>query len=140
MACPKSNKHLGSSWIEKRHWERVATANRAFSNNEASHLNDGKYNKKLIPRCVMRTTSPGPAIFLFLIAALVLLFGCDRRQQSSSPGVQEVAVMTVQPQELNLTTELPGRTAAYLVSEIRPQVNGIIRKRQSTEGADVNLP
>jgi membrane fusion protein (multidrug efflux system) len=36
-----------------------------------------------------------------------------------------------------LTTELPGRTAAYLVAEIRPQVNGLIQKRLFTEGADV---
>ena len=36
-----------------------------------------------------------------------------------------------------LTTELPGRTSAYLVAEIRPQVNGIIQKRLFTEGSHV---
>lgn len=36
-----------------------------------------------------------------------------------------------------LTTELPGRTSAYLVAEIRPQVNGIIQKRLFTEGSNV---
>jgi membrane fusion protein (multidrug efflux system) len=36
-----------------------------------------------------------------------------------------------------LTTELPGRTAAYLLAEIRPQVNGLIQKRLFTEGADI---
>ncbi len=47
--------------------------------------------------------------------------------------------MTVQPQELVLTTELPGRTSPYLVAEIRPQVNGIIQKRLFTEGSDVKV-
>ena len=36
-----------------------------------------------------------------------------------------------------LTTELPGRTSACLVAEIRPQVNGLIQKRLFTEGSDV---
>ena len=36
-----------------------------------------------------------------------------------------------------LTTELPGRTAAFRVAEIRPQVSGLVRKRLFTEGSDV---
>jgi membrane fusion protein (multidrug efflux system) len=48
-----------------------------------------------------------------------------------------VAVVTVQPQKVVLTTDLPGRTSAYLVAEIRPQVNGLIQKRLFTEGSDV---
>jgi membrane fusion protein (multidrug efflux system) len=43
----------------------------------------------------------------------------------------------MQPQQITLTTELPGRTSAYRVAEIRPQVNGIIQKRLFTEGANV---
>jgi membrane fusion protein (multidrug efflux system) len=76
----------------------------------------------------------------------LLIPGCDRRQ--SAPGTAgglpgagvptpEVATVTVAPQSLVLTTELPGRTCAYLVAEIRPQVNGLIQKRQFTEGSDV---
>jgi membrane fusion protein (multidrug efflux system) len=38
-----------------------------------------------------------------------------------------------------LTTELPGRTSAYFVAEIRPQVNGIIQKRLFDEGSDVKV-
>ncbi len=67
----------------------------------------------------------------------LLLDGCDRRQQSASPPVPEVATVTIQPQQLVLTTELPGRTSPHLVAEIRPQVNGIIQKRLFTEGSDV---
>ena len=46
-------------------------------------------------------------------------------------------MVTVKPQPVVLTTELPGRTSAYLVAEIRPQVNGLIQKRLFTEGSDV---
>jgi membrane fusion protein (multidrug efflux system) len=48
-----------------------------------------------------------------------------------------VATVTIQPQRLVLTTELPGRTTSYLVAEIRPQVNGIIQKRLFEEGSYV---
>jgi membrane fusion protein (multidrug efflux system) len=45
--------------------------------------------------------------------------------------------VTIQPQEVMLTTELPGRTSPYRIAEIRPQVNGLILKRLFTEGSDV---
>jgi len=69
---------------------------------------------------------------------LLLLSGCDRRQQSSSPPpVPEVAIVTMQTQKLMLSSELPGRTSAFRVAEIRPQISGLILKRFFTEGSDV---
>ncbi len=53
------------------------------------------------------------------------------------PGVPEVAVVTIGSAATTLTTELPGRTSAFLVAEIRPQVSGIIQQRFFEEGADV---
>jgi membrane fusion protein (multidrug efflux system) len=77
-------------------------------------------------------------VALAALANLLLLGGCDRRQQSAPPPpVPEVAVVTVEVQRVLLTTELPGRTSAYLVAEIRPQVNGLIQKRLFKEGSDV---
>ncbi len=68
----------------------------------------------------------------------LILGGCDPRKQSPPPSlIPEVSVVTVQPQQVMLTTELPGRTSAHLVAEIRPQVNGLIQKRLFTEGSDV---
>jgi membrane fusion protein (multidrug efflux system) len=67
----------------------------------------------------------------------LLLASCKPKMSAPPPGMPEVAVETVQPAPLVLTTELPGRTAAYLVAEIRPQVNGIIQKRFFEEGANV---
>jgi membrane fusion protein (multidrug efflux system) len=49
----------------------------------------------------------------------------------------EAGVVTIQPERQSITTELPGRTSAFLVAEIRPQVGGIVQKRLFTEGADV---
>ena len=75
-----------------------------------------------------------------LVALLggILLGGCDRSTQSQPPPtVPEVATVTVKPQKVVLTTELPGRTAAFRIAEIRPQVSGLIQKRLFTEGSDV---
>jgi membrane fusion protein, multidrug efflux system len=49
----------------------------------------------------------------------------------------EVGVIAIQPQALSLTKELPGRTSAYRVAEVRARVNGIVHERVFTEGADV---
>jgi len=62
--------------------------------------------------------------------------GCDRRPPPPSP-VPEVATVTVQPQKVVLTTVLPGRTSAFRIAEIRPQVSGLIQKRLFTEGSMV---
>ena len=66
-----------------------------------------------------------------LLALAILPDGCGSgsAQQAAPAPVPEVATVTIEPQQVELTTELPGRTSAYLVSEIRPQVNGIIQKR-----------
>jgi len=79
-------------------------------------------------------------VVLMALFGGLLLLGCDRPQQSPPPPpVPEVATVTVQPQQIVLTTELPGRTSAYRVAEIRPQVQGLIQKRLFEEGSDVKL-
>ncbi|KAF0842813.1 membrane fusion protein (multidrug efflux system) [Methylovorus glucosotrophus] len=79
------------------------------------------------------------AILLILIAGNALLAGCHQggAPAQTSSGAAQVEVVTVQPQSVNLTTELPGRTSPFLVSEVRPQVGGILQKRLFVEGADV---
>lgn len=74
------------------------------------------------------------------LAILVLFGGCEKGEggMGGPPPEPEVAFVTVQPRSVELTTELPGRTSAFLVAEIRPQVNGIIQKRAFTEGSMVN--
>ena len=68
----------------------------------------------------------------------LLLGGCNGNGQSQPPRpAPEVAVITVQPQKVVLTTELPGRASAFRVANIRPQVNGLILKCAFKEGSDV---
>ncbi len=52
-------------------------------------------------------------------------------------GPPEVGVVTLEPQTVVLTTVLPGRTSPYAVSDVRPQVNGIIQARLFVEGSNV---
>jgi membrane fusion protein (multidrug efflux system) len=49
----------------------------------------------------------------------------------------EVGVMTLHPQPVTITTDLPGRTVAYRIAEVRPQASGVILKRLFTEGSEV---
>lgn len=44
---------------------------------------------------------------------------------------------SVQARPLTLTTDLPGRTSAYRIAEVRPQVSGIVQQRLFTEGSEV---
>jgi membrane fusion protein (multidrug efflux system) len=50
------------------------------------------------------------------------------------PPPSPVGVITVTEQPVTLSTELPGRTSAYETSDVRPQVDGIVRARLFTEG------
>jgi len=54
-----------------------------------------------------------------------------------SGNAPEVGVVTLKSEPLVITTELPGRTNAFRVAEVRPQVSGIILKRNFTEGGDI---
>jgi len=75
--------------------------------------------------------------FTVISAAALLLTACKPAQKAPQAATPEVATVTVTQQHVLLTTELPGRTAPYLIAEIRPQVNGLILKRLFTEGSDV---
>ncbi len=91
----------------------------------------------------MRKNDVGYGLFRYMALGAVLLnglwlIGCDRKiEAQQAPKVPEVAIVVIQPQRVELTTELPGRTSAHRIAEIRPQVNGIIQKRLFQEGSDV---
>lgn len=82
---------------------------------------------------------PRPRLALALAAALALgtlVTGCGRASGQAAPAARTVTVgaVTLQPEALDLSSELPGRTAATLSAEIRPQVGGLVRARRFTEG------
>jgi len=76
-----------------------------------------------------------------MLAAGLMTAGCGRETTASIPPVggdlSEVAVVWVRPERVAITTELAGRTSAFLIAEVRPQVGGIIQKRLFKEGSDV---
>ena len=81
------------------------------------------------------------ASILMALAVLLALGACDDKQKQAGGHAQggpvPVSVVTVERQAVPLSTELPGRTSAYRVAEVRPQVSGIVLKRLFEEGTDV---
>ncbi|MCP3735475.1 efflux RND transporter periplasmic adaptor subunit [Sphingomonas sp. RP10(2022)] len=70
-----------------------------------------------------------------VLATALALAACGGKEQQQAPqGPPQVGYVVVREQPVTLTTELPGRTTAYETSEVRPQVNGLIRARLFTEG------
>lgn len=73
-----------------------------------------------------------------ILAVLLAFTACGKtKADNKGPGAPEVSVVTLQPERVTLSTELPGRTSAHLIAEVRPQVGGIIQKRLFAEGTDV---
>lgn len=69
--------------------------------------------------------------------ATIVLSGCKQELPPPPRQTPQVGVVTLESQPYVLTHELPGRTAAYRIAEVRPQVDGIIQKRLFTEGGEV---
>ncbi len=75
---------------------------------------------------------------LIILSALLTLAGCDTAATDGpAPQAAEVVVYTVKSQAVPLATELSGRTAANMVAEVRPQVNGIVVDQVFVEGSQV---
>ncbi len=70
-------------------------------------------------------------------ATIMLLVGCGPKGGPPMSGPGEVGVVVVRTEPVVLTQELSGRTSAYLVSEVRPQIGGLIKARLFQEGAYV---
>jgi membrane fusion protein (multidrug efflux system) len=71
------------------------------------------------------------------MALSLALAGCGHAKQTPAPPPPAVRVVTLTPQAVSLTTDLPGRAVAFKVADIRPQVSGVIQKRMFVEGSDV---
>jgi membrane fusion protein (multidrug efflux system) len=71
------------------------------------------------------------------ITLATLLSGCDKQQPAPPAQPPQVGVVTLQSRSVSLTSDLPGRTNAYRVAEVRPQVDGIVLKRLFKEGSEI---
>src|SRR3546814_2199112 len=63
------------------------------------------------------------------LAALGAVTACQHSDDQNSPGPSEVSVVTLTAAPANLVTELPGRTNAFMMSDVRPQIGGIVLRR-----------
>ena len=88
----------------------------------------------------VRIDMPSPFSFQSLrvapLAFALLTSGCGD-QKPPQKGPVEVGVVTLAAQDATVSTELPGRTVSTMMSEVRPQVAGLIKQRLFTEGATV---
>ncbi|HEJ7023862.1 TPA: efflux RND transporter periplasmic adaptor subunit [Serratia marcescens] len=77
---------------------------------------------------------------LLVLGLSLLLAACDGQNAGVPAGAgaeQEVGVVTLRGQSVTLSSELTGRVNATMTSDVRPQVDGIIKQRLFTEGAEV---
>ena len=88
--------------------------------------------------------APSPRGVTWTLSAVVLglglgIAGCGDRKPAAAaaPPPPEVGVLTLASRSQSISSELPGRTSAFMNAEVRPQVNGIVQKRLFTEGSQV---
>jgi len=74
---------------------------------------------------------------LLLACAATLLLAACGKDDKGPPPPPEVSIITLKPRTVAITDQLPGRTTAFRVAEVRPQVTGIVQKRLFSEGAEV---
>jgi membrane fusion protein, multidrug efflux system len=73
-----------------------------------------------------------------IVACTSALVACSGTKAPAGPqGPPEVGVLTLATRTVGIVDELPGRTVAYRVAEVRPQVSGIVQKRLFEEGGEV---
>ncbi|SAK41330.1 RND family acriflavine resistance protein A [Caballeronia pedi] len=78
-----------------------------------------------------------PLRLITAATAAVFLAACGQKQSAPPPQTPEVGIVTVQPTSVPVVVDLPGRTNAYLVAQVRARVDGIVLRREFTEGAEV---
>jgi membrane fusion protein (multidrug efflux system) len=74
---------------------------------------------------------------IWLALCTIPLAACSKKEAAPAPAPPEVGVVSVAPQSITVSSELPGRTSAYLISQVRARVDGIVQKRLFKEGSDV---
>ena len=72
-----------------------------------------------------------------VLALALALSACAAKETKKPPRVPEVGYVVLKTQDVPLEVVLGGRTNAYEVSDVRPQVNGIIKDRKFIEGSIV---
>jgi membrane fusion protein, multidrug efflux system len=84
----------------------------------------------------MDSHSVAQRCFLLALCAITIA-ACSKKEAPPAPVAPEVGVVSVTPQSVTVSSELPGRTSAYLIAQVRARVDGIVQKRLFKEGSDV---
>lgn len=86
-----------------------------------------------------RARSSVPFVLPSAMLLAAMLAGCNSEKAAAPPQQPQVqvSVVSLHPQPVAITAELPGRVSASLIAEVRPQVSGIIKSRQFREGSQV---
>src|SRR5258705_5179582 len=84
-----------------------------------------------------RRAYPGYCLPTAMLLAMALGACSNAQTPAPAPQAPEVSVITVHRSSAPISTELPGRTSAYLVAQVRARVDGIVLKRDFKEGGDV---
>ena len=74
---------------------------------------------------------------ILALSTLLALAACGGDRKQPPKPTPTVGVVVARPETVAIDTELPGRTDAYLISDVRPQVSGVVLKRLFTEGSEV---
>jgi membrane fusion protein (multidrug efflux system) len=86
-------------------------------------------------------TRPARVLLFAVLGLTAVLAACGKPPMMGPPagpeGAPQVSTLVVQPRNVVLTTELPGRTNAMLLADVRPQVTGILQARRFVEGSTV---
>lgn len=85
----------------------------------------------------MQRRLPGFFLALLSAAALLSLAGCDGNAAATNATLPQVGVVTLQPESVSISDDLPGRTSALRIAEVRARVDGVVIQREFTEGSDV---
>jgi membrane fusion protein (multidrug efflux system) len=78
-----------------------------------------------------------PLRLIATATAAMILAACGQKHSAPPPQTPEVGVVTVTTSAVPVTSELPGRTNAFLVAQVRARVDGIVLRREFTEGSEV---
>lgn len=78
-----------------------------------------------------------PFLFAPLVSLALTLSACGNKTTNVQPGLPQVGVITLQPETVSIRNDLPGRISALRIAEVRARVDGIVIKREFTEGSDV---
>jgi len=97
-----------------------------------------------VDRPPVQRRAPGLVASALLAPALALLLaGCGPSPSPGAPAAGaapppvEVGVVTVAPGAVGMVVDLPGRTEASRIAQVRARVAGVVKRRLFREGSDV---